>query len=349
MRAFLLENFTTQDFDMSDPEQVEALISYAKEHCSKAISEFYASGNYLHRGISGINGDHAYAIPTKESRTPFGTATKGKTGASFNGWLARNGHVRRDKTVAFATTSTPAHYNGIRNDEWFYFIPVGDYHYTYINSVQGGDFNLHSWVQKSLGSFQYFEEMMDALEGAINHSNLLLKKIRRDNKDLDFDSFEHVNKIIDRFVAINQKSQKMILDVAMLYQKGIFSGDNLDNLYELKPYMEKLAFLEQDYENAHEMLQKKVRDGLDPYSDEYSIISMYEFSQALEGPWEYVDTMTSNIHVQDAYKMIEALMMAFVTDKITPHFEDNEVFVQCSSYLVIPYRMGNDFIKKLLG
>lgn len=345
MRLFLIENYIKHEFDVSDADELDALITFAKENCSRALKEFFQTGHYLHRGLSGIDGDHAYVVPTKEKREPFGPSTKGKTGASFNSWLSKNGHVRRDKKAAFATTSTPKFYKGITNDAWFYFLPVGNYHYTYLNTVQGGDFNLHSWVQKSLGKIKEFEDDLEELESNINYSHAILRNIKRENPDMDFDSMVYVPNIIGKFDEANKLATQLILDGSMLYQKGIFADDNLDELFN---QMRKVKEIFHAYSKAYDLLFK-AQELVEDESDEAWLLNHSSFSIAYEKAYETIRLMFTHTDPDEVETITKGLLQSFATDTITPHIEDNEVFFQCDTYLAIPYSLGEDFIKKLLG
>lgn len=346
MRLFLLENFVDHEFDVTNKKDKEDLIAFAKKHCSKALNEFYKTNNYLFRGISGIDDYSAYVIPTKQKRVPFGTTTKGKTGESFNKWLEDNGHARRDKNVAFTTTSKPENYKGIHNDEWFFFIPIGDYHYTYINTNEGGDFNLHPWVQQSLGSLYDFEISLNELDMHIHYSTQVMKNIRRDNPDTDFKKFTKFRELEKKLFSMNRNLQQYIMDVSMIFQKGIFSNNNLE---ELKEYMKKIPVFLQEYETLYYNLEKTAALlDTDDHSDEYEIIYSSECQASVTYPIEGLTDIQSFMNIDNTFGTLDALLKSIVSDKITPYFKNNEVFIECDLYLVVPYKLGYEFIDKLV-
>lgn len=338
MRIFMVENFVSKEFNIESDDGVSDVVEFANTHCGKAINEFVKTNNILYRGLNGVD-DHAYVVPTEDKRSSLGNISKGKTGASFNKWLKDNGHVPRDTNVAFTTSGKPEDYRGVNVDQWFYFVPIGDYHYSYVDMNDATDYNHSGLVQRSLGQIRSIEESIHALEGEINIYNAEVRSYIRKH-DLNNNTMSLLKKFSKRVDTVNNKLQKLIMDVSMLFQDGIFQNENVKTLEDKVLDVSKVVF--KDYESIISDIQIDMIT-LENDSEEHTTLQFLQ--EILESIHSEVDLLEM---VNEFSENVIKLMHSFITDFIGEGFNKKEVAVSCKSYLAIPYDdTGKEIIQHL--
>jgi len=377
MRLYMMENDDSDYIEIPDEiEELDKDSTYRRAFVEKAvkfitsksqnfINEFYTNNVIVYRGEDDLSTDAIFTRKTREKReTTYGTIASDDTfRQQLNDYFEKQGIARRDEHVAFTTTQQPTDFKGVAVDQWFYFLPVGGYEYSYSKGSSGkGDINIsRDTMTKNLNDLNRFFRDINGLIKDQFLSNL--KSMKKPIHDLN-----------DQIIAVNNEHD--IIDKAALDEELKKFNENfdyiLDNLDKLIPQASDLEYL---INNGMKDIRKRTEIITMKYID--TCVESYNYikDQFLDydGDFEGTDTITNKIksvigelnplgyelelsfiendRIKDALESFkENIEENFITNSIEESIQDNELWFNTKGYILIPYGIiGDQIVEELKG
>ena len=390
MRLSILEGNESYEYpDTSShtlyEKYVTNMVEKIKKECKPFINEFHRNGYRVYRGMDSFSENSVHEVETREKReTSFGpTMSNDVFRNQFNDYMEQKGVTRRDKHVAYTTTTEPKSFTGVSVNYWFYFIPIGHYSYSYIKGVTQ-DINI--------SDNNYFMEQVEKLNGIYEnitdielvlsqYSNVLIENIDEMSETLDnvknqYKSYtdnpsrfeEASNHVISTLSKIKHKYEELIVKN---FYKNIFEDLTIEFLIKNK------SLLTGSFETLLEEVNNILILNSDYFKPTFKIIS--ENIERLEKEsnikvgelsklFENLNTITGIIGellyqrslIDSTIKLIsengwkiEETIGDINNNVITNNIDsecivNNELWFETKKYILVPYNeVGDDIIKKL--
>lgn len=329
MRYYLLEYDVETEINLTDKHgridrlEIQRVIDMIKHHCTGYINTFLKNNITLYRGMTLLNNNNEVKLMnTQKFRSPRGGMISKTDLNVFNTWLSKNDHASRDRNAVFTTTTNPDQYHGVSISEWYYFIPVDPFKFTYSSMVKN-DFNTTLEVTNFFGILKRLRSVLQRihdffLSDFIPIENYINNKNLSDFKDIlkSKHFFEILYKLITSDIMENDISTKL----SEYLNEFLVKVDNINIVYS-----KFLEYINDQQQNTFTGMFSKINvENIDNFIYELSIVTnlLRNRGHNILNPDFMVDFKNS-----------------FITNEITPAIKDNEIWFNCKQYILLPYNL----------
>ncbi|ASV44037.1 hypothetical protein PBI_SCTP2_22 [Salicola phage SCTP-2] len=375
MRLYMMENDESNYIEIPDEiEELDKYSTYRRAFVEKAvkfirsksqnfINEFYTNNIIVYRGEDGLSTDAIFTRKTREKRKiSYGNITSDHTfRQQLNDYFEKQGIARRDEHVVFTTTQQPTDFKGVAVDQWFYFLPVGGYEYSYSKGPSGrGDINISQDIMtKNLNDLnQFFTNINGEF---INRYLSNLKSMKNPISELNDQIFiaNNDHNIIDKSTL--DKELKKINDnydyIIENIEKVVSQSTNLEYLITngLEDIMKKVKVIITKYINTCMESYQNIKNKFADYDGDIKVIDtignkikvIINELQSLENELEVL--FIDNYRIKDVLENFkENVEENFITNSIDDGIDDNELWFNTKEYILIPYStIGDEIVEEL--
>jgi len=292
----------------------EEVIESVKKNSSKFINEFLKKGLFIYRGNDDLPYDEMHVIPTMSYREAHGNIFYNDLfQTSLERYLKDHNIPSRYQYAVSTIAFDPSDFDGVGVDDWYYFIPKGNYRYHYYSNVTNGDINVNNESLNRLAKVSYeIDRVYDYAIGLEYQKEYIFN-----NVDKIF--HERGEEFVSKLFTLIDKIRDILSHPMEMVQKDIILLDRIvaeaDDLLDVHPS-----------EEADSMAQGTYRDVFDLFS-----------------------RLRHTLETDDLFTPIDTFRKSIVVDEITDSIKRSEIVFQCKEYYIVPMSDdGEEFIRRLL-